>query len=159
MGVFLLFALMLFLLMLHRHLKKRPSAPAAFGSAGRHALQELPKLFSLGGLMVSLVLSNFLIHYLTRDINVWPWPIQPVLSLGDAYGRIFYYLPMMLIPAYCLYWLKKSNITPRPWFAKQGSEGLAHKIVTKNIILTACSIDFGLTTAGLVGILPAKMEF
>jgi prolipoprotein diacylglyceryltransferase/membrane protease YdiL (CAAX protease family) len=117
MGGFLLFAFMLFVVMLHRYLKKRTAAPAPLGSAGQHALQELPKLFSLGGLMVSLVLFNFLIHYLTRQINAWPWPIQPVLSLGDAYARILYYLPMMLIPAYCLYWLKKSNISPGPWFA------------------------------------------
>jgi membrane protease YdiL (CAAX protease family)/prolipoprotein diacylglyceryltransferase len=117
MGVFLLLALLLFVLMLRRYIKMRPSAPAAFGPVGQHALQELPKLFSLGGLMVSLVLANFLIHYLTREISVWPWPIHPVTSLGDAYGRILYYLPMMLIPAYCLYWLKKSGIAPQRWFA------------------------------------------
>ncbi|MBI5064111.1 MAG: CPBP family intramembrane metalloprotease, partial [Desulfatitalea sp.] len=52
--------------------------------------------------------------------HLWKWPIQPVLSLADAYSRIFYYLPVMLIPAYALYWLKKVGEPIRPWFQWQG---------------------------------------
>ncbi len=114
MGAFLLLALILFLMNRQRYLEDQPSAPV--GSAGRHAQQDLLRLFSLGGLLVSLILFNFLIHYLTREIRIWPWPIQPVQSLGDAYGRILYYLPMMLIPAYCLSWLKRSDVPIAPWF-------------------------------------------
>ncbi|KJS31019.1 MAG: hypothetical protein VR64_13130 [Desulfatitalea sp. BRH_c12] len=76
----------------------------------------LKALFSLGGLVVTYLLLIFLIFYLTRQVKVWQWPFQPVLSLGEAYGRIFYYLPVMLVPVLSLFWLKAANIPIWPWF-------------------------------------------
>ena len=113
MGLFLLFALILFLIIRRRYVKKRDPAPPS--PAAQSAGNELTKLFSLAGLLVSFVVLSFLIHYLTRGIRIWPWPFQPVHSLADAYARILYYLPMMLLPAYSLYWLQKSRIPIRPW--------------------------------------------
>jgi phosphatidylglycerol:prolipoprotein diacylglycerol transferase len=84
--------------------------------------QALRRLFSLGGLLVSYLLAIFAIFHLTRQVHLWKWPIQPVASLADGYGRILYYLPVMLIPAYSLYWLKKSDEPIKPWFQwQQGS--------------------------------------
>ncbi len=79
----------------------------------------LINLLSMVGMLASLVFLSFVIFYLTRQLRVWPWPIQPVVSLADAYFRILYYLPMMLIPAYCLYWLYALREPIRPWFQWQ----------------------------------------
>ena len=83
------------------------------------AAESLKRLFCLGGLLISYLLANFLIFQLTRQLHLWKWPIQPVDSLADTYSRIFYYLPVMLIPAYALYWLKKAGEPIRPWFQWQ----------------------------------------
>jgi phosphatidylglycerol:prolipoprotein diacylglycerol transferase len=80
-------------------------------------VENLKRLFSAAGLLVFFMLATFLIYYLTRQIYVWKWPFQPAVSLTDAYARILYYMPVLLIPAIALAWLKKCNEPIRPWFA------------------------------------------
>jgi membrane protease YdiL (CAAX protease family)/prolipoprotein diacylglyceryltransferase len=82
-------------------------------------VETLKRLFSAAGLLVFFMLATFLMYYLTRQIHVWKWPFQPAVSLTDAYMRILYYLPVLLLPAVALGWLKKCNEPIRPWFAWQ----------------------------------------
>lgn len=77
---------------------------------------DLKRLFLAAGLTTIYLMAIFLIYYLTRVLMVWKWPIQPVGSLSEAYFRIFYYLPMMLIPVLALVGMKKNNESIGSWF-------------------------------------------
>lgn len=112
MGLILLAGVLVMLTVAYRCFRNRPRTDAQKDPA-------LTGLLSMVGLLASLVFLSFLIYYLTRQLRVWPWPIQPVVSLTDAYLRVVYYLPMVLIPAYCLYWLHKLGEPIRPWFRWQ----------------------------------------
>lgn len=118
MGIFLAISAVCFLAIYRRYRHHR--AQGALQPVGAvDDLLMLKRLFSAGGLVVAYLLANFLIFYLTRQLHVWKWPIQPVFSLADTYGRIFYYLPVMLIPAGALFWLKRVGEPIRPWFQWQ----------------------------------------
>lgn len=80
------------------------------------SFDDLNRLLFPAGLTVFYLISIFLIYYLTRILMVWKWPIQPVDSLADAYARIFYYMPVMVIAALVLVLMKKNNEPFRPWF-------------------------------------------
>ncbi|MBA2880555.1 membrane protease YdiL (CAAX protease family) [Desulfosalsimonas propionicica] len=95
--------------------KTKSLSSAETAPVKNEARAELLRLFSMAALLVSLVLLNFFIYYLTRQLRIWPWPIQPVFSLSDAYGRIFWYSPVILIPACCLFWLRWLRIPINPW--------------------------------------------
>lgn len=105
MGFFVLAGVVLLLVISRRGTKQKIPADA-----------DLTNLFSAAALLAFLVLANFMIIYLTRQARLWPWPIRPVGSLAEAYGRVFYYMPMMGIPLFCLYWLRKFREPIRPWF-------------------------------------------
>lgn len=79
-------------------------------------IDDLKRLIFPAGLTAIYLMATFLIYYLTRKLMVWKWPIQPVDSLADAYGRIFYYIPVMLIPALAMRWMKKNNEPILRWF-------------------------------------------
>ena len=112
MGLILFIGVLVMLTIAYRSYRKRPQADVQTDPA-------LINLLSMAGMLASLMFLSFLIFYLTRQLHVWPWPIQPVVSLTDAYLRVLYYLPMVLIPAYCLYWLYKLREPIRPWFRWQ----------------------------------------
>ncbi|MFZ1983027.1 MAG: prolipoprotein diacylglyceryl transferase family protein [Desulfatitalea sp.] len=118
MMIFMAFSAICFLAIRRRYLRHRAQADL-LPVIGAQDAETLKRLFSLGGLVVSFLLADFLIFYLTHQVHLWKWPIQPVVSLADTYGRIFYYLPVMLIPAYSLYWLKNLGEPIRPWFQWQ----------------------------------------
>lgn len=73
--------------------------------------EELLRLFSMTGLLVILLLFSVTAIHLTRVMYVWQWPFQPVRNPAEAYGRIGYYMPMMLMPLFSLYWLKRFNVS------------------------------------------------
>ncbi|MBR9982375.1 MAG: CPBP family intramembrane metalloprotease, partial [Desulfatitalea sp.] len=116
MGLFFIFGLILIGVVWHRYRQNRMAAITAPDPIAQEGRETLHRHFSLAGLLMILILANFLIHFLTREIRVWPWPIQPVQSLADAYARILFYLPMMVIPAGCLLWMRQSRIPIWPWF-------------------------------------------
>jgi prolipoprotein diacylglyceryltransferase len=118
MGIFMVLSAVCFAVIYRRWRRHRERGELLPVAAPQEA-ESLQRLFALGGLMVSYLLANFLIFQVTRKLHVWKWPIQPVFSLADAYSRIFYYLPVMLIPAYALHWLKKTGEPIRPWFQWQ----------------------------------------
>jgi membrane protease YdiL (CAAX protease family) len=79
-------------------------------------IADLKRLLFPAGLTVFYLTTTFLIYYLTRVLKVWKWPIQPVESLADAYSRLFYYMPVVVIAALALAWLKKNDEPIWPWF-------------------------------------------
>ncbi len=118
MGIFMVISAVCFAFIYRRYRRHREQGDLLPVAAPQEA-ESLKRLFSLAGLMVSYLLANFLIFQLTRALHLWKWPIQPVLSLADTYSRIFYYLPVMLIPACALYGLKKTGEPIEPWFRWQ----------------------------------------
>lgn len=79
-------------------------------------IDDLKRLLFPAGLTVFYLMTTFLIYYLTRIWMVWKWPIQPVESFADAYARLFCYMPVMVISAFALAWMKKNDEPIRPWF-------------------------------------------
>lgn len=117
MGLFMLLGLMLLVAIRLRHRRlSREAAASPPEPAAQTAADTLQRYFAMIGILSALILISFLIHYVTREIRVWPWPIQPVTSLADAYSRIWYYLPVMLVPAGCLLWMRRSGMQIWPWF-------------------------------------------
>lgn len=120
MGLLFLTGIVFLLVIGYRWQKMRSGAAAESNpeeaSCAQKTMAELTALFSAAALLASLVIFSFLIYYLTRQIRVWPWPFKPVFSLAEAYGRILYYLPVMLVPAYCLLWLRMSRVPIASWF-------------------------------------------
>jgi membrane protease YdiL (CAAX protease family) len=82
------------------------------------------RLLSAAGLAVFYLMTTFLIYYLTRVVMVWKWPIVPVVSLADAYARLLYYMPVMVIAASALVWMRKNNEPIRPWFSRGRFSGV-----------------------------------
>ncbi|MFP4452335.1 MAG: prolipoprotein diacylglyceryl transferase family protein [Desulfobacterales bacterium] len=105
MGLFMLAGAAVLLVIRRRYTKQEAGAEP-----------ELTNLFSMAILLVVLVIANFLIIYFTRQTKMWPWPIQPVHSLAEAYSRVLYYMPMMIVPIFCLFWLRKFREPILPWF-------------------------------------------
>jgi membrane protease YdiL (CAAX protease family) len=87
-------------------------------------VDDLKRLLFPAGLTAFFLITTFLIYYLTRIVMVWKWPIQPVASIADAYGRLFYYLPVVVIATTALAWMKKNNEPIRPWFKRGRFSGL-----------------------------------
>ncbi len=114
MATYILFSISIFLMVFCFHHKFK-SAPHP-GNHINKDFDNLKRLLFAAGLTVSYLAAIFLIYYLTRQLRVWKWPFQPVASLSDAYARIFYYMPVMSIPAWALVWMKKFNEPIRPWF-------------------------------------------
>ncbi len=109
MLIYAIFATVLLLVIWYLYKKQTSPADPPMGSALGHKM-EIHKLFSLGGLLISYLVFIFFVYMFTRQLNVWPWPFKPVDSLSDAYMRILYYLPMMVVPVYSLYWLKRMGL-------------------------------------------------
>jgi membrane protease YdiL (CAAX protease family) len=73
-------------------------------------------MLSLTFFMVSYLVIIFVVYHLTQTNKVWQWPFRHASSLFEAYMRILYYLPMMVVPIYSLYWLEYANIPTRQYF-------------------------------------------
>jgi membrane protease YdiL (CAAX protease family) len=114
MGVFILVALFLFWVVFYLNPVLKSNLPPADPEPGD--IDYLRRLLSAAGLVVFYLVVIFLIYYVTRKLMVWKWPIQPVESLTDAYGRILFYMPVMSVPAIALGWLKKNGEPIQPWF-------------------------------------------
>lgn len=110
MVIYMLFSAILFLVIWSRYRATSTVASDPPGALGLQCNQEIRKLFSLAGLIISFVLLTFLMYHLTRKVKIWPWPFSRVNSLADAYMRIGAYLPMMLIPLYSLFWMKRCDM-------------------------------------------------
>lgn len=115
MGFLFFTGLVLSMAIAWRCRKTKSLSCAETAPVNNEARAELLRLFSMAALLVSLILLNFFIYYLTRQLRVWPWPIQPVFSLSDAYGRILWFSPVMLIPVCCLFWLRWLRIPINAW--------------------------------------------
>jgi phosphatidylglycerol:prolipoprotein diacylglycerol transferase len=118
MGIFMVISALCLALIYRRYRRHRSAGDLLPVTAPQEA-ESLRRLLSAGGMLVAYLLASFLIFQLTRKLQWWKWPIQPASTLADAYSRIFYYLPVMLIPAFALYWLKKVGEPIRPWFQWQ----------------------------------------
>ena len=71
---------------------------------------ELNKLFSLAGFLISYVSLFFIIYYITKGVQILPWPFKKAATVANAYAHIAYYLPIMSVPALSVIWLKKLNL-------------------------------------------------
>lgn len=109
MGLYMLFATILFLAIWYLY-KKQTTAADAPGEVAVQSRQEIHKLFSLAGLLISYLAALFIFYTATRQLNIWPFPFHRVFSLTETYSRILYYLPYMIVPAYSLYWLKRNGL-------------------------------------------------
>lgn len=118
MLVYAIFAAILFLVIWYLYKRQTSSQDQPVGAAFAAQL-EIKKILSLGGLLVSYLVVIFFVFMLTRRLGFWPWPFKPVISLADAYMRILYYMPLMVVPAYSLYWLKRLGIPIRDQFRWQ----------------------------------------
>lgn len=107
MGVFILFSILMFWVVFYLNPSFRTNAQTI--SPAVEYVDSLKRLIFPAGLTVVYLMVTFLIYYLTRKMMIWKWPIQPVDSLADAYQRIFYYAPVMLMPVLALVWMKKNN--------------------------------------------------
>lgn len=110
MFIYILFAAAIFLVIWARYKSAPSAATDPPGEVGARYAQEINKLLSLAGLVISYVLLIFLMYHLTRTVRVWPWPFSRVHSLADAYMRIGAYAPMMVIPLYSLWWMKRCDM-------------------------------------------------
>ena len=115
MGIYLLFAAAIFLLILYRHRRRQWSPTPRDESAGFNR-DRLQRMISLALFVVSYLLIIFAVYHLTRNVRIWQWPFHRVSSLSEAYMRILYYLPMMAVPIYSLFWLKRSDMPILPHF-------------------------------------------
>jgi phosphatidylglycerol:prolipoprotein diacylglycerol transferase len=99
----------------YKNRKTKPDDPDQGAWAKSNGRKQLGRLFAMAVLTASLVVISFVIYYFTRQLKIWPWPIRPVLSLSEAYVRILWYLPVMLVPVYALAWTGLLKVPLKPW--------------------------------------------
>ena len=115
MGIYLLFSMAIFLFIWYRY-RRGAFLSVPYSEDARETIERGKRLFSVALFLVSYMLFIFAVYHLTRNVRIWQWPFQPVVSLPEAYMRILYYLPMMIVPIFSLYWLKRSDVPIRPCF-------------------------------------------
>jgi membrane protease YdiL (CAAX protease family) len=114
MAIYILFSISIFSVVFYAYPAFKTNTHSV--NPAPDAVNDMKRLLFPAGLTVFYLMTTFLIYYLTRVLMVWKWPIQPVESLADAYGRLGDYLPVMGISVFILAWMKKNNEPIRPWF-------------------------------------------
>jgi membrane protease YdiL (CAAX protease family) len=116
MAVYILFSISIFSAVFTTYSTFKTNTQSLNSAPG--PFDDLKRLLFPAGLTVFYLICTFLIYYLTRILRVWKWPIQPVESFADAYARLFYYMPVIVIAALALVLMKKNNEPIRPWFKR-----------------------------------------
>ncbi len=113
MLLFILLGLILFSLRLRTARKARLGADD-FSEYADWQEGALRQLCAAGGLVVFYLLVSFAVYYLTRSLELWPWPFQPAQTVAQAYSRVGAYAPMLLVPLASLFWLATSGVEIAP---------------------------------------------
>jgi membrane protease YdiL (CAAX protease family) len=114
MAVYLVLSLSIFWALFFAPSALCTSTPSVDPAPG--PVDDLKRLLFPASLTAFFLTTTFLIYFLTRIVMVWKWPIQPVATLADAYARLFYYMPVVVIAVSALAWMKKNGEPIRPWF-------------------------------------------
>jgi membrane protease YdiL (CAAX protease family) len=122
LAVYILFSMSIFTVLFFKFPTFKAGTP--WFDAAQDPVDDLKRLLFPAGLTAFYLTTTFLIFYLTIILKVWKWPIQPVASLADAYGRVLYYMPVLAIAASALAWMKKNNEPLLPWFKRGRLSGV-----------------------------------
>ncbi|OPL12702.1 MAG: hypothetical protein AVO39_11330 [delta proteobacterium MLS_D] len=117
MILFVLVGTIVFFFIYRRVVNEEHSPGCCYGKED-HDATELIRIFTFAGLLVVLLLFTVAAFHLTRVMFVWQWPFQPVKDLAEAYQRIWYYAPIMMLPVVALYWLKIFNVPFMKYFKR-----------------------------------------
>jgi hypothetical protein len=80
----------------------------------------MARLTSLLGVAVAYLLLVFVFHYLTRRTHILPTPFRRADSLGDAYTRVLFCVPLVVPAAAALFFLRRAGERARPFLRWPG---------------------------------------